>query len=235
MRSTLEYIAEKRRAFAACPFFAFLRDRRLSPAARFSFAPAAAPFVMAFSDLNRMVLHQAVPPGASDPIQEILNTHSREDDSHFRLYLADLVTLGLDAPMRFTEALEMLWSDDRRSVRRTCYALTALLASASPRLRLVVVEAIEATGAEAFATFREVADEHEAATGKELRYFGRRHEALETGHAMGTADIEGELHTIPLSEPERAEARRVIDVVFRCFEEMMAEVLRYSQVATKRT
>lgn len=230
MLSVLDYIEEQQRAFAQLPFFVFLRDREVPPGERFVFAPAAAPFIMAFADFNRSVLYQ---PGATDPLQQVINVHSREDDTHFRMYLDDLETLGYDAPMRFSRALKFLWSDDRRNVRRTCYLLAALHASVSTPLRMVVVEAVEATGAVAFATFAAAADEYEAATGHELRYFGRRHEKMETGHAVGSDNVEGRLRAMHLSAPERARARELVDEVFRSFTAMMNEVGAYVAEARK--
>jgi len=232
MRKVLDQIAEKKEAFRRAPFLTFLRDRALSPAERLVFVPVAAPFVMAFADLNNLVLHR---PEANDPLESLLNVHSREDGSHFRLYLDDLVTLGFDLQLRYTEAIRRLWAAERPAVRRTCHVLTALLATATPRLRVLVVLAIEATGSVAFAAFREVADELQATTGLKLRYFGRRHEALETGHLMGAPDVESALRSIVFTEEESAAGRRMVDIVFASFDEMLAEMLAYSQVATKRT
>lgn len=244
MRATLDHIAQRREAFRRAPFFAFLRDASRSALERFAFAPAAAPFVMAFSDLNNIVLHRPEarrpespfqrPGGSMDPpriggftLESILDEHAAEDGSHFRLYLQDIVTLGLDTPSHFAETLAFLWSEERRAVRRTCYTLTALLAAATPMLRLVVVEAIEATGSVAFPAFRALADELYEDRGITLRYFGRRHEALETGHIVASPVVTDEILAIVLNDAEREQARHMVDIVFDSFEDMMSEVLVY--------
>ena len=59
MDRILTEIAQKRAAFSELPFFAFLRDKSISAADRLSFAPAGAPFIMAFADLNKYMLYVA--------------------------------------------------------------------------------------------------------------------------------------------------------------------------------
>jgi hypothetical protein len=223
MQIVLEHIEERRREFAELPFFSFLRDGGIPPEERLAFAPAGAPFIMAFADLNKHVLHVAE---STDPLQRLINVHSREDETHFQMYLRDLETLGFDRPLRFTDALRFLWSDDRKASRHTCYALTALLDAAPVRLRLVIVEAIEAMGSVAFRTFTRVAADYRAATGRGLEYFGRRHEELEAGHTIGT--VEDQLHAIVFCEEERKRARVLVESVFEAFAAMMAELHAYA-------
>jgi hypothetical protein len=224
MRRALSYIADEQRAFSALPFFSYLRDRRMTAQERFSFTPAVAPFVMAFADLNKYILHV---PEPTSPLEEIVNAHSQEDATHFQMYLADLKTLEFDVPWKFADTLRFLWADDRQHCRRTCYTLTALLASAPLTLRVVVVEAIESAGAAAFETLTELAAEYCAATGKELQFFGQRHKDLETGHALGTDDIEGRLRALVLSDLELRQAELLIDEVFHTFSVMMHELHEY--------
>ncbi|MFO0591072.1 MAG: hypothetical protein U0441_26240 [Polyangiaceae bacterium] len=225
MRAAIAYIQTRTDTFRRALFFEHLRDRRIPVRERLAFAPAAAPFVMAFADLNNIVLRSL---GAADPLDALLDEHAQEDGTHYHLYLEDLATLGYDTKIRFTDALDFLWADEHRAVRKTCYVLTALLAASTARLRLVVVEAIEATGSVAFEAFRELSDELLMTEGVELSYFGRRHQALETGHLMVSPEVQGELLGIALSDEEMTEARRLVDVVFDCFEEMMSEVFSYS-------
>lgn len=228
MERALAYVAEKQKIFSELPFFQFLRDRSRSAAERLSFAPAGAPFIMAFADLNKYVLYVA---NSTDPQQELINVHSYEDSTHYEMYLGDLETLGKDRRMRFSEALQFLWSDELKHMRQACYVLTALLSSAPTSLRLVIVETIEAMGAVAFRTFTEVAEDYRAETGKALRYFGRPHEELESGHTMGTEGIEERLTRIALTDAELAKARELTDVVVRAFSSMMDDLHQYSRRA----
>jgi hypothetical protein len=226
MKHALEYIAVKQAAFADLPFFHFLRDGTRPPAERLGFAPASAPFAMAFGDLNKSVLYV---PDAREPLQQLINVHSEEDSTHYLLFLQDLEPLGFDATLRFSEALRMLWGDETRQARWTCSMLTGLLHATPPKLRLVIVEAIESAGAVAFQIFRAVADEFRRQTARELRFFGAHHEALESGHTMGTDDIEAKLCSIELEDQERRQAMELIDLVFQQFSAMMEEFHAYAR------
>lgn len=224
MRRVLADIADRRAAFSELPFFRYLRDASASPAERLSFAPAGAPFIMAFADLNKEVLFV---PNSDDPLQKLMNVHSREDATHYDMYLRDLSTLGYDLPLSFTDALEFLWSEDRRNTRRNCYELTAMFAAGSSPVRLAIVEAIEAMGSVAFRTFTGVAAEYKETTGKALEYFGRAHEDLESGHTMGTDDIEQRLLEVVLTEDDYVKARAYVGKVFDLFSAMMGELHEY--------
>jgi hypothetical protein len=231
MRRALEYIGEKKGSVYEWPFFRYLRDKTIPAVERLSFVPAGAPFIMAFSDFNKYTLHV---PDARDPLQELINVHSQEDAHHFKLYLKDLQTLGYDTTMKFSEMLRFLWADERKHCRQTCYRLTAMLASVPTTLRLVTVEAIETAGAAGFEVFSELAVEYHVSTGKELVFFGPFHKQLETGHAMGTDDIEKRLHSLVLTEDELAAARGLVDEVFTVFSTMMQELLEYVQKSQRR-
>ncbi|NUP14429.1 MAG: hypothetical protein HOW73_51015 [Polyangiaceae bacterium] len=224
MRQVLQHIGRKRSAFSQVPFFTYLLDKSTTPQERLSFAPAGAPFIMAFADLNKHVLFEN---GPADDLQDLINVHSREDATHFAMYLRDLETLGYDLPLSFTDALEFLWSDRRKSLRTTCYKLAGLLEPSSTKLRIVIVEVIEALGSAAFETFAQVASEFRSATGKSLEYFGRPHEQLETGHTIGTDEIEERLHAVVLTEDERARSVQMVDSIFDSFSAMMAELHEY--------
>lgn len=97
------------------------------------------------------------------------------------------------------------------------------------RLRIALVEAIEATGFIAWRAFLKAATDYTAATGKTLRYFGPEHAALETGHAIGADDIDRELRRISLTPDERRQAIGMVDEVFGLFDKMLQEQLDYAQ------
>lgn len=224
MKRILEFIEQKKREQDESAFLVFMRNRSIDPAKRFSFAPCMAPFVMSFADLNKYVLREKNP---KDRYQEIINTHTEEDDHHFGLFLTDLRTLGVDSPMTFSDALSRLWGKRCARTRQAVYALTKLIVSADSRMRLVIVEAIESAGNTAFKRYNEVAAEFHAATKQRLHYFGEAHLNLESGHAMGTVNVESELSAMVLSDDEVKEARKLVEAVFDSFIEMGEEFLDY--------
>lgn len=224
MKRILDYIEQKKSDLAQTPFMTFVANRGIAPRLRLGFAPCIAPFVMSFGDLNKYVLRDEASP---DKLQGIINVHSRVDDHHWRMFLRDVQQLDLNAPLDLVGALTLLWSEDCKRTRQLTLGLSALISRTAPLLRMVIVEAIEATGNVAFERFQLAAADFEAETGRELYYFGAVHYKLETGHAMGTENVEAILSRYSLTAEQEAEARALVDRVFELFTAMFAELLAY--------
>jgi hypothetical protein len=226
MKRILEHIENKKAELAQSPFLLFLSDSSLEPGKRFGFVPCLAPFVMAFMDLNKHILRKE---GSSEPLQQLLNTQSHEEESHWHMYLKDLRTLGLNPSLDFTQALKLLWGDDGRCTRQVVYELTSLfLRQEDPRVRLALVEAIEGTADVAFGVFSQAAHELEAQTGKRLYYFGLAHEQLEEKHTLGSEESTALLHAVQLPPALLEETLKAVDRIFALFALMFEEQLEYA-------
>jgi hypothetical protein len=232
MKRISERIETNKQSLARTALMVFVQEQSIDPRVRFSFAPCMAPFVMGFSDVNKYGLRDDC---SEDPVQQLINAHTREDDHHWGMYLKDLRTLELNSSMDLNGALRMLWGDDRKKTRQTIYRLMALLEDTHPGVRMAVVEAIEATGDVAFTHFCRLAVDFQKATGQALSYFGRIHKDLETGHAMGTDDIEAKLAEIALSPELERQALVLVDRVFSLFATMFEEWMVYAQGARAAT
>jgi len=226
MKRIAERIESNKRRLEQSVLMVFVQDVNVDPRRRFSFVPCMAPFVMGFSDVNKYALRDE---SSEDPIQHLINVHSQEDDHHWGMYLKDLRTLGLNMQMDLNGALRLLWGEDRQKTRQTIYSLMGLIENTTPAVRMAVVEAIEATGDVAFSQFSALAHEFEKATGETLCYFGALHKDLESGHAMGTEDIEAKLEAIVLSPDMEREALGLVDQVFELFHQMFGEWMAYAQ------
>ena len=227
MKTVLQHILRRKRAYAQLPFFEHLRDTRLGARERLAFYPAMANFIMDFGDFNRHVLRDEA---SDDPHQRLINAHSREDDHHWPWYLEDYVKLGLDAPAATpTQCMARLWSDDVACDRMLSHHLAHLVWGATPAVRLAVVEAIEETGQVLFSCTAALAAELQAELGVELRYLGEHHFARESGHAMNSEHAE--LARIELDAASRQDAMRRVDAVFARFAEWTAELLRHARAA----
>jgi hypothetical protein len=224
MKRILDFIEQQKRELDDSPCLVFVRDRSVHPQKRLSFAPAMAPFVMGFADINKYVLRDE---RSEDPLQKMINTHTEEDDHHFGMFLKDLRTLELNDTMDFTHALKLLWGDECQTARKLIYELAGMIASAEPKLRLVIVEAIEAAGNTGFLRFRECADEFHKLTGKPLYYFGDMHLGLESGHAMGTENVEVKLNQIELTPEQEKRGLELAHRVFRLFHDMSEGMMQY--------
>lgn len=226
MRRILQHIEQRKTELARSPFISFLEDASVESRRRFGFAPCIAPFVMGFADLNKYVLREEA---SEDPVQQLINTHTREDDHHWGMFLRDLRTLELNVPMDFTGALEQLWGEHNKKARQLIYGLVALVSAERPVMRLVIVESIEAAGSVGFSRFSQVAREFEAQTGKRLSYFGEAHEQLETGHLTGSGNIEETLAALELTPEQVERGRGLVDRTFALFHGMGEELLAYAR------
>ena len=56
MKSVMRELAQAKRHYSRLPLFEFLRTESIAPRDRLAFYPCMAPFILAFSDLNRFVL-----------------------------------------------------------------------------------------------------------------------------------------------------------------------------------
>lgn len=223
MKEVLALIEEKKHEFAQLPLFKFMQDKTIDPMQRLAFAPCLAPFAMGFADLNKYALRKEP---ATNKIEEIINLHTYEDDNHWEWFLEDLKTLGIDREMPFSDALRFMWSDETAKTRHICTRLAALcIAHADPVLKLVVIEAIEATGNVALFWTSEVAKEIGKTSKKRYRYFGISHYMVETGHATGTDEIEAFIESIELTQEEREKAFYLVKEVFDAFTHSMQEMM----------
>ena len=119
MKEVFEYIKDRSRSFDQKPLFVYLRDDRVDPTRRLEFVPHVAHFVMTFADLYHFFLTEDPP---SDRYQELINTHLAEEGSHWKWFLWDLTSLGLDPTLRFTDAIPDHL--ERRDLRRRASSLT---------------------------------------------------------------------------------------------------------------
>lgn len=222
MQAVLDHIEARRQAYASLPLFDHLRDPGDDPAGALTFMRNAAHFVMSFADLNRFCFRDEIHTGGW---QDDVNAHTYEDDHHWPWYLSDLKTLGLDDRLSFTEALQFLWADANRGTRLLSYRLWALAENALPLERMVIIEAIEATGVVFFGGLVSVSRRvPEGRLARPLIYVADHHFAVEQGHAAGQASHDERLAQIALSDAERRRYIRLVDAVFDHFIAWSAEL-----------
>jgi hypothetical protein len=226
MKRVLEHIEKKKQELSQSAFLRFIEDSSLDPRERFAFVPCLAPFAMAFMDLNKYVIRDDV---SQDPVQQMINLHSREEDEHWRMYVKDLRTLNMNATMDLASVLKMLWGKHCKHTRMLSYELASLVTRhPDPRLRFLIVEAVEGTADVAFDAFCKAAIELEAQTGKKLHYFGKTHDLMEANHTISTDAVEQMMSRYELSETELTAALAAVDEVYTLFQGMFDELLEYA-------
>lgn len=104
------------------------------------------------------------------------------------------------------------------------YELCAIVDTADGVERLAIVEAIEETGNVLFALTTRLAGEVQAQTGRELRYMGAHHFALENGHMQNGEHAQ--LIGIELDAAKRRRCVAPVDRVFDAFDAWTHEAAR---------
>ncbi len=226
MKEVLAFIEKKKQEFSQLPFFEFLQDKSIDHQHRLAFTPCVAPFVMGFGELNKYVFREEP---TSDPIQRIINKHTYEDDHHWLLFLEDLQQLGFDRTLSFSDSLKFLWSEETKIPRQVIYELYRYSFQAEPIQKLVIIEAIEATGNVMFPIVTLISQEIRTITNKECLYFGDFHLPLETGHTTGTDNIVQFIESIQMTEETRNEAFELVEKVFEVFTELTNSLLAYAK------
>jgi hypothetical protein len=228
MTRIVQLIEERKREFAALPFFQFIQDDSLDPLQRFAFVPCMAPFAASFRDFNIHTLRQEP---TNDPIQKAINRHTYEDETHYKWYLEDLEKMGFNHELKFTDALKFLWGEETLKTRRVCYDLHALYTTYThPLLRLVIIEAVEETGNVAFGAFIHPGAQLQGETQHLYRYYGRAHLAAENGHMQNNEHgLDYFLGEVDLELALENQACELIDQVFDIFTRFMNECHDFAQ------
>jgi len=233
MKEVLAYIKQREHEFAQISFFKFLKDSSIDPYQRIVWFPCFAHFAMTFKDLNNELL---MDDSSDNPIQKMINYHCSQDGSHWKLYLKDLTALEIDQTMRFSDCLKFIWGEETLNIRRLSNNLIALLRYQTDLLlKVVVIEASDATAIAACQAMTQVSQELQAITHKKYSYFSSTHLKLETGHIhldMGENEIEDFLQNLQLSEEQKAQAFHLVDLVFDSFTECMDGLMQFTHKHT---
>ncbi len=225
MKEIQAVIDLKKQEFARLPLFSFMRRKDLTPWQRVAWAPAFAPYVHTFGDINRYIF--PIHP-ADTKLKKMINNHAAEDGKHWHWFLKDIDTLGFNVPQKFGDTLRFLWGEETALTRKLGWSLIAYsMYEEDPEMTLVVIECIEATGAVALVPFADVGEEM-LAQGQRCYYFATNHLDVESGHIQGgVEDVEDFLDEITFSPEKRERALEIVDKVFAGFTESMNEMYEY--------
>jgi len=217
MKEIIRLIHTRAAALARNPLFTqWLENDAIPLSDKFIFSPMAIDFVMGFRDFNRYFVSYPSPQNA---LEEALNTHAREDETHSALFLQDWSQLGMDERLSWAPG-ELYWwqtCEQMEDSRRVDFELARLVwHHPDPLVRFAIIESMEAAGTVFFKRTAPLAAELGARTATALPYFGHYHLERETGH-LQHAD-ERPFYEAPLSPTQREAARRGVEEVFKIFE-----------------
>ncbi|MBW4634436.1 MAG: hypothetical protein KME30_21755 [Iphinoe sp. HA4291-MV1] len=224
MKEVLALIEKRKQEFAQLPLFKFMQDKSIDPQQRLAWAPCVAPLAMNFGQLNKYDFRKEP---TDDPIQQIINRHTYEDDHHWVWFLEDLEKLGFDNSIKFSDVLRFLWGKETYKTRQICHQIALHTFRCEPIVVLAAIEAIEATAHTAFTMTVQVTQELQQITKQKYLYFGEHHSHVETGHITGTDDVKQFLEEIQLTQEQRAKVFEVVEKVFEVFTEAIHEMMAY--------
>lgn len=215
MKKLSIFIQKKKNEYAQHPFFLKPIDPQRPIAESLEFLPKIAFFIMSFGDLNKFILPFTFP---QNTLEVAVNTHALEDENHWPWYLSDLCTLKMNKPQPITDTLAWLWSPQMEANRKLTYQLIEMLSNQPAKIRLVIIESIEATGRVFFTYLNKIAQHSPNA----LVYCGDLHLSRESGHTMGS-EVEL-IDTIPFSHQEYTICLGLIERIFDIFNEFIDEI-----------
>ncbi len=226
MQELLNFIAAKKQEFAKLPLFYFMQDQSINPRQRLSFAPCMLHFIMSFSDINKYVLrtHEE-----ADYLQKIVNQYTYEDDNHWPWFITDIEELGFNPILNFTQAVKLIWGEETKLTRQITYQVAGYALEAEPAIKIVIIQALEATADVFFSISTKITSELQKNTKTEYLFFGDLHLHEETEHTMDTLSSQKFLADIELTEFQRQEALDAVEKIFKIFSEWTYELLAYAQ------
>jgi hypothetical protein len=226
MRRVMATLQKRTAEYAREPLFQFLQDTSIPAAKRLSFAPCVAHFVMSFADLYADVLFEEP---TQDKYQQLVNTHTKEDENHFRWFLADLEKLGADPQVRFSDALRFVWGTHTRQMRLLSYHMCRLGFRVEPLQKLVLVQCIEGAGKVTVDNVAKVGREFCQQTGARLVYFGPHHSETESEHTLEGNETRRMIENIELESHVAERYSTIVDEAFQYFSAFSSEMLDFAR------
>jgi hypothetical protein len=225
MKRVLDHIEKKQQELSRSSLLSFIADSTIEARERFAFVPCLAPFAKAFMDLKHVIQHDVSP----EPVRQVGPEHGHEEDEHWLLFVKDLRTLSTNMPMDLASVLRMLWGKHCQRTRVVACELTNLVTRhPDPRIRLLIVEAVEGCADVAFDAFCKATEDFEAQTGKKLHYFAKTHDTMQANHTRTRAAVEKRMDRDELTEEQCSAALDAVDAVYTLFQGMFDELLEYA-------
>lgn len=225
MHRVLAVVREAREKLASHAFFEWLDSAPVPLIDKLAFSPVLADFIMGFADLNKWFIKY---PQPSDALQEALNEHASEDQTHSRLFVDEWTKLGLDE-MGWSASDTLwwwFWCSETEVIRRAAMETLSLAErNQDPLVRFGMVEAIETCGDVFFSRTCPIAVALEQETGIRFDYYGVYHREREDGHLR----CDERAFTDAALEPWQLErALAAAGRIFALFEQELDQLLDYS-------
>jgi hypothetical protein len=180
---------------------------------------------MMFQDLLRLNVQAARGSG----FEHFLGYRNDEASGHDRWFLEDLRTLAVECP-----ALNEVFGSEYQPLRDACYALvveTHRCETGPDHVALLL--ALEATGWVFFEQLSAAANR--LCPELPLRYFARSHLIAERDYDLFAESTDATLSRIALTEEERSRAERMVERVYRTFDDVFSYLAVHAQEGMRTT
>lgn len=224
MQSILDLVEKKNQEFAQLPFFEYMKDETIDPRQKLAFAPVIAPLALEFSELCKRVLRDEP---TTDKVQAMVNQHTHEEHFHWQWLLEDMGKMGIDYPVRFSDAVRFIWSHHTKVSRSMFPLFERYTQGAHPIMKLVAIEVSEVTANVFFQATKSAALQLQEMTGEEFRYFGMCHNHIENTHTLHTPASLQAIRDLEVPDDVHQQALELIDVAFDYFADLVNEFLVY--------
>lgn len=171
--------------------------------------PSMSFLTMCFGDINKFVLPFKYP---KNELELAVNTHAFEDSEHWRWFLNDLRTLGMNKLQGYVNTLEYLWSKSQEPGRKLTYELIEMITGQPAKMRFVTIEIIEAVSKTLIIWLNAISKNSPL----QLEFCGEAHFNSEINHTIKNED--NVIDTLDFDETEYAIAIELIDRGFQAFE-----------------
>jgi hypothetical protein len=226
MKEVLAHIEKKKQEFAKLPLFEYMRDTSIDPRQRLAWVPCAAPLVMNFADLNKHFFRREA---LNNPIQELVNEHTYEDDNHWEWFLEDIATLGFNNSQNFNDFLRFIWSEETEKTRLVCQKIAVQIFKADSIILMIAIKTLEATWTVTQTLTLSVTQELKQITKQKFYFFGESHFEVENNHSMKSEEAEKIIENIKLTENQKKQAFYLIDNIFEAFHNCVDEMMCYGK------
>jgi len=223
MKDILELIQRKGQEFGQLELFELFKNSSITAKDKMLWVPYFSPFIMGFSELNKSVFRKEA---TDDKLQEIINQHTYEDESHWVWFLKDIEILGLDKSVKFTDSLKFLWSEDTKYTRLVCQQIAIQTQNAEPVIVIIAIQCLEETFKIGLSAISPLIKELEKVTERKFYFFGEIHTEVESNHSNHSKDVQVFLETLELTPEQNVAAREVVDSIFKLMTNSMNELLR---------
>lgn len=221
MKEILKLIQQKGQEFAQLELFEFFQNTSIAVESKMLWVPYFVPFIMNFGELHKNVFRKEP---ADNKLQEIINEHTYEDEYHWKWFLKDIETLGLNKSIKFTDSLKFLWSEKTKYTRKIYEQILIHTGNAEPIIVLITIQCLEETFKIGLSKVVPVIEELKNMSNRKYYWFSETHTDVENNH-YNSMDVQTYIQSIELTSEQINKSKEVVNLIFQLTTNSMNELM----------